>query len=233
MYTIVIAAAALILFRVYRWNIVSDIARKFQRTDIRKIPSNHNEALLAQVWKSEIGRCYIHSVECQLGVGYCSSATQRSILKSITNFHQQDLPQPKFGPITLDGHAAKLEKNSKGMLKCEVIYATEGYDAFYNALKKINNVRFRVSVNFLRSSLFGIPKPQWNPMNILASFFGGHHSLLVGFFAEQNLVAVFDVNDTYGLFLVDARRLFDACDTIPVEGISGRSRGLVICEVLK
>jgi hypothetical protein len=232
MFAVFLVTSGLILFRIYRWNIMKDIIRKSQNLDIRQIPRYRDSKLLSKIWATEIGKCYMNVVENQQRVGYCSSATQRSILKSISSFNPQDLPQPKFGPASLGALASDLEKNSAGVLKCKAVYATEGYDEFLDAVKKANDVKYRISVNFLRSSLFGIPEPRWNPANVLSSFLGGHHSIVLGYIVEENSVAVYDVNDEYGLFLVQAERLFEAVNTFPVTAINGRSRGVVVCEVL-
>ena len=44
-------------------------------------------------------------------------------------------------------------------------------------------------------------------------------------------VAVFDVNHSYGMFLVDSHRLFDAVNTYDL--IANSFRGLVLTEVLE
>ena len=61
-----------------------------------------------------------------------------------------------------------------------------------------------------------------------------HHStIMVGYFEESNLVVIYDVNPDYGLFFVDAKRLYDAVATYPLLGAAGRPLGLVLCEISK
>ena len=65
---------------------------------------------------------------------------------------------------------------------------------------------------------------------IIQGFFGGHFSPIVGYLEDENLVAVFDVNHEYSIYLVDPRRLYDSVATHDIT--SGESRGYVVMEVL-
>jgi hypothetical protein len=229
----VAASPLLILFGISNWAVVKDILQKSRRASIKEAFCFNDAVLLSRVWSSPIGLCYSGAVEYQSQEGYCSSATQRSILKSIPNFKPQHVPQPKWESATLLKLTTELEQGGCGMLRTNIVYGSEGYDAFLDVLKKVNDVRYRVSINFLRSPLFGFKRPYWLPINLLSCFFGGHHSILLGYIEEQNLVAVFDVNHNYGAFLVDARRLYDAVATFPIVGSKGKSRGLVVAELVQ
>ena len=119
------------------------------------------------------------------------------------------------------------------------IIGSEGYLEFLSSLKRINDPRYRVSVNFLRSSLFGLPKTVFPrclslfefllPHNWLLGIFGGHFSPIVGYLEEEDMVAVFDVNHAYGLYLVSSKDLFRAVDTF--DFTSSRTRALVVTEI--
>jgi hypothetical protein len=231
---VAVAASPILLFlSISRWSVVKDILQKSRRESIKEASSFKDADLLSHVWSSPVGLCYSSAVEYQRQEGYCSSATQRSILKSIPNFRSQNIPEPKSRSASLQKFSTELEQSGCGMIKTTIVYASEGYDAFLDVLKKVKDVRYRVSINFLRSPLFGFKRPYWLPINWVSCFFGGHHSILLGYFEEQNLVAVFDVNHNYGAFLVDTRRLYDAVATFPIVGSQGNPRGLVIAELLQ
>jgi hypothetical protein len=229
----VAASPLLVVFGISKWSVVRDIMQKTRTVSIKETSSFQDADLLSLIWSSPIGLCYSNAVEFQEREGFCSSATQRSILKSIPNFKPQNVPEPKLRSATLQVLATELEQGGHGMIKTTIVYASEGYDAYLDVLRKVNDVKYRVSINFLRSPLFGFKRPFWLPINLVSCFFGGHHSPLLGYLEEQNLVAVFDVNHNYGAFLVDARRLYDAVATFPIVGSQGNPRGLVIAELLR
>ena len=79
-----------------------------------------------------------------------------------------------------------------------------------------NDASRRYVVNFNRGPLFGRGH--------------GHHSPILGYLAEQDLVFVGDVNrDFGGPWLVKSARLYEAMDT--TDGTSGKKRGLIVMEV--
>ena len=220
------------LLLIVKWTHARDIFIKSRCTDLRKSANYKDNELMSQVWNSGIGRLYLNAVEYQPRSGYCSSATIRSILKTLPFFNMQDLPPPKNSPVTLKSHASELERYGRGKIKCHIVYATDGFGLFMETIRKVVNPQYRISVNFLRSPLFGVNR-WWSPVEIGSCFFGGHHSIIVGYFEESSLVAIYDVNPDYGLFFVDAKRLYDAVATYPLLGASGRPRGLVLCEISK
>mmetsp|Transcript_17259 Transcript_17259/g.31268 ORF Transcript_17259/g.31268 Transcript_17259/m.31268 type:complete len:84 (+) Transcript_17259:318-569(+) len=75
----------------------------------------------------------------------------------------------------------------------------------------------------------GFGYPVWLPSNILLAFVGGHFSPVLGYLEEENLVAIFDTNHKYGFYLCDAKRLFDAVNTVDVT--NGSKRGLIIMDL--
>jgi Phytochelatin synthase len=88
------------------------------------------------------------------------------------------------------------------------------YSQFYEQLRGANDPGRRLVVNFHRSPLFGEGD--------------GHFSPIGGFLQDRDLVLVLDVNGSYGAFLVEARRLFEAVDTI--DSSSGNKRGFLPLE---
>ena len=85
------------------------------------------------------------------------------------------------------------------------------YGEFRGELLRSNDPGRRYVINFDRRRLFGEGH--------------GHFSPIGGFLADRDLVLVLDVNARYGAFLVDARRLFQAMDTM--DSTSGKKRGLL------
>jgi len=170
-----------------------------------------------------------NALEYQLREGYCAVATQRNILKSIPGFPKDKVPCPKKGgPSTASAFCESLTNISGYAAK--VVLGSEGYDAFVQALRKSNeSSQCRVAVNFLRSSMFGIKRPAWLPTSLLLTFVGGHFSPVLGFLEKENLVAIFDTNHKYGFYLCDAKRLFDAVNTVDV--MSGSTRGIIVVDI--
>ena len=81
----------------------------------------------------------------------------------------------------------------------------------------------------IRSPLFGFKKPAFFPYNFLLGLFGGHFSPIVGYMVKEDLVAVFDVNHEYGVYLLSSRRLYDSVNTF--DFTSKQTRGLVLTEL--
>lgn len=177
----------------------------------------------AQVYLKE------NALEYQITEGYCSVATQRNILKSIPGFPRDKVPCPKTGgPSTASAICESLSAISG--YRTEVVYGSEGYETFRRALRHSNNPeKYRIAVNFLRSSMFGIGTPTWLPSSILLAFCGGHFSPVLGYLEDENLVAIFDTNHKYGFYLCDAKRLFNAVNTVDVT--NGSTRGMIVMDL--
>ncbi|KAJ3409461.1 hypothetical protein CcCBS67573_g08871 [Chytriomyces confervae] len=175
-----------------------------------------------------------HAAEFQVREGYCAPTTGHMILNSMPNT-SVDFSSDKiqFGPAVCAKLAARIDEIAFSIgtkTFSTVVYGSEGFHAFTQALEKVNDPRYRVSVNFVRGPLFGKPFPQFLlPHNLLIAFIGGHFSPIVGYDPQEQIVAVFDVNEEYGLFLVDAKRLFDAVDTYDIQ--SKKSRGLIVTDL--
>lgn len=171
-----------------------------------------------------------NALEYQIQEGHCAVATQRNVLKSIPNFPSDKLPCPEKGggPSTIQEFAQDITKQSG--YPTQVVYGSQGYEAFVNALKQSNDAqRYRVAVNFLRSSMFGIKSPVWLPSSWLLAICGGHFSPILGYLEKEQMVAIFDTNHKYGFYLCPTKRLFDAVNTVDV--MHGRSRGLIVVDI--
>jgi hypothetical protein len=118
-----------------------------------------------------------------------------------------------LGGLTLDelSEVARLRTTHQVRLLRDL-----SYPQFLEQLRGANEPDRRLLVNFHRAPLFGEGH--------------GHFSPIGGFMEDRELVLVLDVNPNYGAYLVDARRLFEAVDTIDTS--SGKKRGLLRLEGL-
>eukprot|EP01126_Amoeba_proteus_P033589 TRINITY_DN3303_c0_g1_i1.p1 TRINITY_DN3303_c0_g1~~TRINITY_DN3303_c0_g1_i1.p1 ORF type:complete len:244 (-),score=22.95 TRINITY_DN3303_c0_g1_i1:150-881(-) len=205
-----------------------DIFSKGKSPSIKLSQEYQEQALLDRVWSTSSGEFYRTAVEYQPREGLCGITTIRCVLKSVPGFSVEQLPPVKGGSMTAETFASKLDSISAGKTTSTVVLGSEGYEKFISTLKKLNDPKFRVSVNFLRSSLFGL-KPFWVPTNLLLNFCGGHFSPIIAYLEEQNLAAVYDVNASFSLYLVDAERLFQSVNTVDI--MSGQTRALILTEV--
>jgi Phytochelatin synthase len=213
------------------WNIFSDIFVKASKDSIKKRAEYKDARIISRIWRTDAGQHYVNAVEYQKREGYCCRTTQRCVLKSIPQLPPDLIPEEKRGPSTIEKYAEFIDECTKGATKSTVVLGTEGFDAFMSTIKRVNDPNVRVSANFLRSPIFGFNKPVFLIHNILLGLFGGHFSPIVGYLEDANLVCVFDVNHNYGPFMVTPQRLYDAVATFDVT--SGKSRGLVVTEILK
>ena len=113
--------------------------------------------------------------------------TIRIVLKSIPTISINDYPDLRKGP-SVPSKVAHIIDSSGNKTKSRVVYGNEGSGEFIKAIRLCNNEKYRVSVNFLRSSLFGIPGNYIFPHNWLLGLMGGHFSPIIGYFESLNLV---------------------------------------------
>ena len=194
---------------ITKWNIMYSTLKKAIVPSIKDTKAYKDTELLHRLRQSAMGSLYQSAVEFQFQEGYCCPATQRTILKSLPGLNHSLLADPKRGPATIEKFAETLDEQSQGMTKSSIALGSEGYETFLAALKKVNNPKYRVAANFLRSPLFGFVRSIW-PSSLMLTFLGGHFSPIVGFFEDLNLVAVFDVNHNYSTFFVTPERFYDA-----------------------
>jgi len=214
---------------ITKWSVIYDLFIKATKESIIHADIYKSAELISTVWDLPVAQKYKDAVEYQQREGYCCPTTQRCILKSIPCINTEDLPTMKGGPASIDKYCSIIDKIGNGKLSSIVIYGDDKYQSFLEALKKTNDPQYRIAINFLRSSLFGMRSPSWLPSNILLSILGGHFSPIVGYLEKEDLVAVFDVNHNYGLFLVKSQRLYDSISTYDLS--SGKCRGIVITTI--
>lgn len=190
-------------------------------------------------------------MEYQLREGYCGSATQRCILKSLGYPHDGIPPQHsgETKPVPWCEHIQSMvtnynnnnNKNSddkdKYRVTTEIIDGgSVSYQEFVSTLRdNLNNPDVRIACNFLRPALMGFTGWRIFPMNFLMGVFGGHFSPVLGILDDASttepLVAVFDTNDKYdGTYFVSAERLYEAVRAVDLSAHKHRALILVTKE---
>jgi len=199
---------------VFHRDFVDPLARKALQPSIKTAKEDLNVALTQKVL--DLPSCQCHSpktLEYQPMEGHCALATQRCILKSfqISNLEFYEAVGGGKSAVEMCDSLNSYEK-----ISAKLVYGSEGYSAFRQALSLLNKdpENTRIAVNFLRGALFGFRGWRCFASSWIAAMFFGHFSVILGYLEKEDLVAVFDVNASYGLFLVPSRRLFDAVDTM-------------------
>jgi hypothetical protein len=181
----------------------------------------HDPALLERAWRLPVAAEY-HShggIESQHNPSFCGPASLVNLFHSLgIDANQSHIldgsnVQTHFGFIlgglTLD-QEAEIARAKTSRQEIEILRDLSLED-FRRELAHTNDRGYRYLVNFHRGPLFGRG--------------GGHHSPILGYLTEDDLVFVGDVNGNYGPWLVKSERLFHAIDT--VDSSSGKKRGLV------
>lgn len=163
----VVASPILIYIFSKSWDNVKTIIRNGRKKSIKDSKEFKNEDLLRKIWTHPVGKLYFDAVEYQRMEGWCCATTIRSVLKSIPAIKAHQIPEAKRGPATVSEFAAKIDGDSRSkFIKSTTMLGSDGYEKFLAVIKeKVNDPKYRVTVNFLRSSLFGFKKPSWLPIN--------------------------------------------------------------------
>ncbi|ETW05705.1 hypothetical protein H310_03418 [Aphanomyces invadans] len=226
----IVGYPVLLALAIFKYDFIVSVFSPASQSSIKKHPKYKDASLWARVWAAPVGQLYLRgNLEFQLQEGYCMPTTLRNVLKSIPTVNAKDIPEAKPGPSTPERYAAKID--AIGHTTSTVVFGSDGYDAFIAALKRANDPNYRVALNFLRSPVFGINSPSFVPHNLLLALAGGHFSNIVGYVEDEDLVAVFDVNHTYGPFFVESRRLYDAVNAHDFQ--SGKTRALIVSQLHK
>jgi hypothetical protein len=189
---------------------------------IRATREYQDAALLAKAWALPVARAYRDAgLESQRNGSVCGPTSAVDVLKSLGQPANQAsvlhgtgvstflgfLP----GGITLDQLADVLRQKSGRRV---TVLRDLDLAAFRAEVARSNDPGRRYVANFHRGPLFGKG--------------GGHHSPIVGYLADEDLVLVADVNARFQPWLVRTERLFAAVDTVDKQ--SGRKRGLLRIE---
>jgi hypothetical protein len=221
-------------------------------------PEYKDPELLKRVWDSKIGRMYRYGgdgsrsenkdnsegrggAHYQVMEGYCGPATLWNILNSIASFPRHSIPAQTRGPMNPSNWCKKLHGLMESESECaaaikgtDIVQGDVPYSIFLREIRKSNDPRYRVAANFLRPALFSFVN--YLPGYILMGLLGGHFSPVLGVFDngdndDDPLIAMFDLNSAYGLYMVPARRFYDAVQAPDL--MTGKSRALVVVEINK
>ena len=160
-------------------------------------------------------------LEFQSNGAYCGPASAVGVLRSlqISGFSQENIlssgsvsfDKVRNGGITIEELAAVLREKSGGEA---TIIRDIDFTQFVSHMTDVNSTTVRYIINFHRPSLSGDGS--------------GHHSPVAAYLSDREQIMVLDVNEKYGPFLIDTRKLFDSMDTI--DRRTGRKRGLIKIE---
>lgn len=201
------------LFEPNRYEGVPSIER---RSDFR------DPDIMKTAWAMPVARAYLKGgFEYQDNPSFCGPTSVANVLRSLGRRTDQHRVidgtrfEPTFGVLlgglTLDELARLLEQRV-GRPVQTVRGLTLG--EFRVLLGRANDPRVRMIVNFHRGPLFGRGH--------------GHHSPVLAYLADRDLVLVGDVNEDYRPFLVRSEPLWRAMST--VDGETGRQRGMIVAE---
>lgn len=216
--------------------------------------------LLQKLWSQASAAVYIQKsadnnntplLEYQIREGYCGSATQRCILKSL-GYPSNSIPDQKGGeskPELWCEHVKQIAKESNSQdddnegtqIETTIVRGSDvTYEEFLSTLRQgLNNPNCRLCCNYLRSALTGFELTglwKFHPFYFMIKLYGGHFSPILGM-EEQDVeeekdnpfIAIFDTNHKYnGAYFVPCRRLYDAVSSIDVG--SKKSRAIILVE---
>jgi hypothetical protein len=179
-------------------------------------------ALISKAWRLPVAAAY-HAAQFdyQHNQSFCGPTSVVDVMRSLGRKSSQSdvLDGSKvwtvFGYVapagmTLDEEADLLRLRTGAPVK---VLRDLDLAAFRAELPRMNDPSFRYIVNFSRGPLFGRGH--------------GHHSPILGYLADEDLVFIGDVNhDFAGPWLVQADRLFQAINT--PDDSSGKKRGLLV-----
>jgi len=214
--------------------------------------------LLQKLWSQASAAAYIQKsadnntplLEYQVREGYCGSATQRCILKSL-GYPSNSIPDQKGGeskPELWCEHVKQIAKESSHLddnegtqIETTIVRGSDvTYDEFLSKLRQgLDNPNCRICCNYLRSALTGFELTglwKFHPLFFVVKLYGGHFSPILGM-VEQDVeeekdnpfIAIFDTNHKYnGTYFVPCRRLYEAVSSIDVG--SKKSRAIILVE---
>ena len=237
----VIAAAVLpiaLISKKVKWEDLCKLYSLVSSADADPVDTPPDATLVAKVYQQPSSKRYVErtALEWQTKEGYCARTTLRCILKSFDTYPTHLLP-----PITRKGSNPEqwclsiqelVQENHNNDIPCihtKIVRGDASYESFLEAIRKVNDERCRVAINFLRPALFGFHQPRWIPVHFLFGLFTGHFSPVLGILESERphpLVAVFDVNHRYGTYLVPAPRLYQSVKAMDIT--THQSRAVIV-----
>jgi hypothetical protein len=177
------------------------------------------EATIERAWQLPVAATFRREVTWQSNVSRCGPASVANVLRSLGEPAASEA-QVLAGTwrcwtgvcimgLTLDELAEVARVKTQ---RTVTVLRDLSLEEFRAHLRRTNDAGRRYIVNFRRTEIFGAG--------------AGHHSPIGGYLEAEDLVFVLDVNRDYQPWLVEAKRLHAAMDTLD----GGRKRGLLLIE---
>jgi Phytochelatin synthase len=176
-------------------------------------------ALVERAWQLPVAKTFHHQVSTQSNLSRCGPASLANVFRSLSEAAKTE-SEVLAGTgrcwtgycimgLTLDELAdvARAHTNRKVTVLRDLTP-----DEFLDHLRRSNDPQKRYVINFRRREIFGSG--------------GGHHSPIAGYFENEDLVFVLDVNENFRPWLVERSRLFAAMNTLDGD----KKRGLLLIE---
>ena len=196
--------------------------REYDVVSIRENQSFRDAQMLERAWALPVAHTYgREALQFQPTASFCGPTSMANVLVSL-GLDPAATPKTAvdgtgycwigqcIGGLTLEQMASIAEHHS---LSATVLRDLD-LEAFREHMRRSNDLDRRYVINFSRGPLFGKG--------------GGHHSPIGGYFEQEDLVFVLDVNADFQPWLVETERLHAAIDTI--DPATDRTRGLLLLE---
>jgi hypothetical protein len=177
------------------------------------------EAAIERAWQLPAASTFRREVTWQSNVSRCGPASVANVLRSLGEPAASEA-QVLAGTwrcwtgvcimgLTLD----ELAQVARAKTQRKVTVLRDlGLEDFRAHLRRANDPQRRYIINFRRTEIFGAG--------------AGHHSPIGGYLEAEDLVFVLDVNRDYQPWLIEAKRLHAAMDTLD----GSHKRGLLLIE---
>jgi Phytochelatin synthase len=179
----------------------------------------HADDVVERAWNLPAAASFRHEVFWQSNASLCGPSSLANVFRSFGD----DATSEKsvlagtglcwtgfcIMGLTLDELAGLARAKTRRSVS---ILRDMGAEEFREHLKRSNDPAHRYIINFDRKMIFGAG--------------AGHHSPIGGYFENEDLVFVLDVNRDYRPWLVERRRLFDAMNTWDGD----KKRGMLLIE---
>jgi hypothetical protein len=187
---------------------------------IAKTVEYQDQALLARAWVLPVAATYKSEFDYQSNASFCGPTSVVDVMRSMGRRETQDTVLDGsdvwtlFGYVvpagmTLDELTALMRLKTGAPVK---VLRDLDLAAFRAELPHFNDISRRYVINFSRGPLFGRGH--------------GHHSPILGYLADEDLIFIGDVNRDFGPWLVKPERLFEAMNTL--DDSSSKKRGLLV-----
>jgi len=208
-----------LLIKGYRYT-----SANFMSASVKDDPRYQERKLLDKALELPVARLYGPNTIWQPREGYCGAASLANVMRSVNPAHKV-----QFGPFPRPYVVQRLAELLTGLLQEEAVQFKRvevlplmQLDEFRQVMRRVNDPAYRFIANFYRLPLF-FAKAPWYVR--LRKVFSGHFSPVVAYLPDEDLVAILDVNQSYGTYLVPTERFWEAVQSKDVS--SGKYRALI------